>query len=409
MDKSQLYNYSTVGFVGRVNYAYKGKYLAEFSFRRDGSSKNSPLSQYGFFPGGSIGWRVSEEGFIKNNAALSFIDNLKLRASYGVLGDDRDIAYQYLTGYRYPASGEYNRRPGGSIFDGEYVNGLESTGLANRYFTWMKSKTLDIGVDFEAWKGLFGFTLDYFRRDRTGIPTQRNLSLPDAAGAQLPQENLNSDRAEGFDLEINHRNRIGEFNYFVKGILSYTRIKNVYVERAQEGNSYDNWRNNTNNRYNELYWGYTGNGQFQNYNDIINSPVFVDRGTVVGDYAYQDWNGDGIISDLDQRPIGYGNTPLLNFGLTLGGSYKGFDVNVLLQGSALANVSYIEQLREAQFGGGSGLAQFMDRWHPADASANPYDPNTVWVPGHFAYTGTTPFENSSFNSQNAAYVRLKSA
>ncbi|GAA4310817.1 TonB-dependent receptor [Mucilaginibacter gynuensis] len=409
MSVDQLYNYSTVGFVGKFNYAYKGKYLAEFSFRRDGSSKNSPLSRYGFFPGGSVGWRVSEEGFIKNNKSLSFIDNLKVRASYGLLGDDANLAYQYVTGYTYPASGEYNKRPGGYVFDGKYINALESRGIPNPYFTWMKSKTFDAGIDFEGWRGLLGFTFDYFRRERTGMPSTRVLSLPDVIGVNLPQENLNSDLARGFDLEINHRNKIGNFNYFVKAILSYTRIKNLYVERAQEGNSYANWRNNSNNRYNNTYWGYTGNGQFQNYDAIVNSPVYVDRGTIVGDYAYEDWNGDGVIDDNDIHPIGYTGAPLMNFGLTLGGSYKGFDVNLLFQGSSMANVSYIEQLREAQFGGGSGLAQFLDRWHPVDPSADIYSPNTVWVPGHFAYTGTTPYENSTFNLQNSKYLRLKSA
>ncbi|WP_205780555.1 TonB-dependent receptor [Mucilaginibacter limnophilus] len=404
-----LYNFNTNGLVGRVNYAYKGKYLAEFSFRNDGSSINSPLSQYGFFPGGSIGWRLSEEGFFKNNQALSFIENLKLRASYGLLGDDTGQAYQWITGFTYPAAGEYNRRPGGYVFDGNYVNAIENAGLSNMYYTWWKSKMFNVGIDFEAWRGLFGFTLDYFRRERTGMDATRALSLPDVVGVALPIENLNSDLARGFDLEINHRNKIGAFNYFVKGILSYTRIKNLYRERAKEGNSYLNWRNNDNQRYSNIFWGYGSAGQYQNYGSIANSPVAIGPNTVVGDYAYQDWNGDGIISDLDYHPIGYTGAPLMNFGLTLGGSYKGFDFNVLLQGATMANVSYIEQLREAQWGGGSGLSQFTDRWHPADPNAYPYDPNTVWIPGHFAYTGSTPDVNSEFNLQDATYLRLKSA
>ncbi|RYD85804.1 MAG: SusC/RagA family TonB-linked outer membrane protein, partial [Sphingobacteriales bacterium] len=299
-----LYNYNTMGLVGRVNYAYKGKYLAEFSFRNDGSSKNSPLARYGFFPGGSIGWRISEEGFFKNNSALSFIDNLKLRTSYGILGDDSRNAYQWVTGFYYPAGGEYNRRPGGYVFDGDYVNAIENAGLSNQYYTWWESKMFDVGVDFEAWRGLLGITFDYFRRERTGIDARRDLSVPDIIGVELPIENLNSDLARGFDLEINHRNKIGDFNYFVKAILSYTRIQNLYQERAKEGNSYLNWRYNGNNRYNNTYWGYGSAGQYQNYGEIVNHPTAIGPNTVVGDYAYEDWNGDGIISEYDFRPIG---------------------------------------------------------------------------------------------------------
>ena len=140
------------------------------------------------------------------------------------------------------------------------------------------------------------------------------------------------------------------------------------------------------------------------------------RGTVVGDYIYQDWNGDGQIDGNDNHPIAYGSnpnggtvTPQYTFGLNLGGSYKGFDVNVLFQGAAGINISYIEQLNIPLWGGGSALTQFLNDWHPANPNADPYNPNTQWVPGTFAYTGTTANTGSLANFHNAAYVRLKSA
>jgi len=412
-DDLALYRNANNGLIGRLNYAYKGKYLAEFSFRRDGSSKFPEGKRYGFFPGGSVGWRISEEGFFKNSSALDFVDNLKLRASYGELGDDGALAYQFLQGYSYPATGDNNKLAPGSVFDGQFINSLQSKGLINPNITWFVSKMANLGVDFDAWQGKLGVVLDVFRRDRSGLLAQRNLSLPSVIGAELPQENLNSDRTQGVDLELNHRNRIGQFNYFVKGTFSYSRTQNRYVERARAGNSYDNWRNNTNNRYNNVRWGLTDAGRYMSYADLINSPTFVGRNAVVGDYIYEDWNGDGIISDLDWHPIGYDDkdrddVPLISYGLTLGGSYKGFDLNMLFQGTGLFNVSYIEQLREPLWGGGSGLAQFLDRWHPVDPNADPYDPNTEWVSGHFAYTGTLPDENSTYNIQDASYLRLKS-
>ncbi|WP_190295210.1 SusC/RagA family TonB-linked outer membrane protein [Mucilaginibacter rubeus] len=416
VDGGWPYDYVNKSVVGRVNYDYKSKYLVEFSFRDDASSKNSPLKRWGFFPGASAGWRVSQEGFWKNAKALSFIDDLKIRLSYAKLGDDAGLnAYQYLTGYNYPANGDSNRLPPGSVFDGTFVNGAQSRGIANPYIFWYVAKTYNAGIDLQAWNGLLGLTVDAFRRDRSGLLDTRADNLPGVVGAGLPQENLNSDRAQGFDIELNHRYHIGDFNYIVKGTFGYTRTKWISKIHSAYGNSQLNWHNNNDNRYNNIFWGYGADGQFQNYQQILNSPQFVSRNAVVGDYILQDWNGDGVINDQDVHPIAQNvsnnnySTPSTTFGLTLGGSYKGFDFNTVWQGATGINVSYIEQLNIPLWGGGSALSMFMDRYHPTDPKADPYDPNTVWTPGTFALTGTTANTNSLSNIHSAAYVRLKSA
>ncbi|MBB6111398.1 TonB-linked outer membrane protein, SusC/RagA family [Mucilaginibacter lappiensis] len=416
VDNNYPYDYITKSFVGRVNYDYKGKYLAEFSFRDDGSSKNSPLKRWGFFPGASVGWRVSQEDFWKKSKALSFIDDLKIRLSYAKLGDDAGLnAYQYLSGYNYPANGDNNQTPPGSVFDGTFVNGAQSRGIPNPYIFWYVAKTYNAGIDLQAWNGLLGLTVDAFRRDRSGLLDTRADNLPGVVGAGLPQENLNSDRAQGFDIELNHRYHIGSFNYFVKGTFGYTRTQWISKVHSEYGNSQLNWHNNNDNRYSNIFWGYGSNGQFQNYQQILNSPQFVSRNAVVGDYILQDWNGDGVINDQDVHPIAQNvsnnnySVPSTTFGLTLGGSYKGFDISTVWQGATGINVSYIEQLNIPLWGGGSALAMFMDRYHPTDPKADPYDPNTVWTPGTFALTGTTADVNSLSNIHSAAYVRLKSA
>jgi TonB-linked SusC/RagA family outer membrane protein len=411
----QIYDIANKSIVGRVNYNYQSKYLAEFSFRKDGSSKFSPTRQWGFFPAASLGWRVSQENFWKNSSALSFIDDLKLRVSYGKVGDDSALAYQFLTGYTYPAKGSNNQLPPGSVFDGTFVNGVQSTGIANPNLTWFNAKTYNAGIDLEALKGLLGLTVNVFRRDRTGLLATQSTNLPGVVGADLPQENLNSDRTQGFEIEVNHRNHIGSFNYFLKGNMAFNRTTNLNVVQARAGNSQLNWHNNQSNRYNNTFWGYGANGQYQNYQQILNSPQFVSRNTIVGDYVLQDWNGDGQITNDDVHPIAYSSTvddtttPLTTFGLTIGGSYKGFDFNMLWQGAADVDISYIEQLNIPLWGGGSALSQFMDRYHPADPKADPYNPNTVWIPGYYAYTGTSANTNSLSNIHSAAYVRLKSA
>ncbi|MBB5396118.1 TonB-dependent receptor [Mucilaginibacter sp. AK015] len=411
MASNVLYKYSNAGLVGTFTYDYKSKYLADFRFRYDGSSKFGAGQQWGLFPAASLGWRISEEGFWKNASGLSFVNNLKFRASYGKTGDDSASSYQFITGYTYPASGSSTGQPKGSVFDGTFINGVQSKGIPNPYITWYTAKTLDIGFDLEAWNGLLGVTFDYYKRDRAGLLATQLLTLPDVVGAALPQQNLNGDRTQGFDFEVSHRNHIGQFGYNVRGVFGMTRTMNTVRVQAMAGNSYLNWlnSNNTTNRYNNIYWGYGANGQFESYDALKNSAIYVNKGTVVGDYRYQDWNGDGQVGSDDSHPIATTGLPLITFGLSLGASYKNFDVNLQLQGAAQVNASYLEQLNTPLWAGGGALSQFLDRYHPADPNANPYDPNTVWIPGHFAYTGTVPYTNTLANLQDASYVRLKSA
>jgi TonB-linked SusC/RagA family outer membrane protein len=395
-----LFNNQTASYVGKFTYDYKGKYLAEFGFRADGSSKFAIDEQWGFFPYGSAGYRISEENFWKNSP-LKFVNNFKVRASYGMQGDDSAAAYQFITGYNYPATG--------AVFNGVYVTGASSKGLANPIITWYTAKTLDIGVDAEMWNGLFGFSIDYFVRNRSGLLATQASSLPDVVGVGFPQENLNGDRSRGIDLEVNHRNQLGKFFYSVKGTMGITRTMNTTRVQARAGNSYLNWENSnfTANRWNNLYWGYGSTGLYEDWQAVRNSPIYVPRTLVVGDPRYEDWNGDGVISAQDSHPISTSGLPTLTYGLTLNASYKNWDFSTTISGAGNVYVSYIEQLNQPLWAGGNALEQFLDRYHPEDVNADPFDPNTKWIPGHYSYTGTVPFANTLTNAQNAKYFRIK--
>ncbi len=407
--QANAFTFKNSAYVGTFTYDYQSKYLADFRFRYDGSSKFPVNKQWGFFPAGSIGWRISEENFFKNSSALAFINDLKLRASYGKTGDDGASAYQFVSGYTYPASGSSTGQPSGAVFDGTFVNGVQSTGIPNPNITWYTSKMFNAGIDIEAWNGLLGLTFDYFVRNRAGLLASQALTLPDVVGAALPQQNINSDRNQGFDFEINHRNHIGNFNYNIRGTFGFTRIINVKVTMAKAGNSYLNWLQNTGDRYAGVYFGYGSDGQFSSYKDIENSPIYVSRSTVTGDYRYEDWNGDGQISVDDSHPIAHTGLPLITYGFSLGAEWKGIDLNLLFQGAGMVSATYTEQLGGPLWANGNALTQFLDRWHPADPTADPYDPNTVWVPGYYAYTGTNAYTNTLANLHSAAYMRLKSA
>lgn len=403
-----LYDYANISYVGRLQYDYANKYLAEFAFRYEGSSRYSSNKRWAFSPSVLLGYVISEEKFWKESP-LAFINRFKIRGSWGRSGDDTSLSYQFMTGYNYPVSGNAGALPGGTIIDGSFVNASADKGLANKALTWYTVETWNVGFDAAAWNGLLTVSADYFRRDRDGLFSTRINSLPGIVGASLPQENLNSDFTQGFEVELGHENRLGEFVYSVKGNLAFTMSRDVYVEKAEAGNSYLNWRTNTNNRNKNIWWGYEGNGRITSWDEIYYNPVYIGRGSVMGDYEYLDWNGDGMINDLDLHPIGNNSSaPLVNYGLTLNMAWKGLDLSMLFQGASRRWVAPQEFLYQPLWADTNALSQFMDRWHPTDPSANPYDPATEWTKGTNGYTGSLPNSTSEFNVKNAAYLRLKS-
>jgi TonB-linked SusC/RagA family outer membrane protein len=414
---SGIYAANYNAFIGRANYNYDDRYLLEAQFRYDGSSQFADGHRWGFFPSVSAGWRISDEPWFKKTSWLKNIEQLKLRISYGEMGDDSGAGYDWVSGYTYPSTGDnaengyYSGYAPGAIIDGKFVYAATPMAIPNQLISWYKAKTFDVGVDFNAWNGLFGFSLDYFSREMSGLYEYRTSVFPTVIGANPPRENANSSRNFGLELELSHHNKIGQFIYNVKAIATITRQK--YLTAIQNGpyaNAYDEWRNdNLNNRYQGVQFGYESAGRFQNWDDIWNYEKYHERDVLPGDYKYLDWNGDGEISSLDEHPYCFDQTPWMNYSLNFDCTYKNFDFSFLFQGSALGSMSYEEPLYSiwGQNGGGA-LKQYWDRWHPVDAKADPYDPATEWTSGYYAYTGHSPYSNSEFNRVSTAYLRLKS-
>lgn len=401
---------ANVSFVGRVNYDYMSKYLVEFAFREDGSAKFHKDNRWGFFPSVSAGWRISEEAFVKDRTSI--IDNLKLRLSYGKMGDDKgDVndeekkvkAFQYMTGYNYPGATSY-------VLGSNVIKSLESKGLPNIAYTWFTSEIYNGGVDFSLWNRLLEGSVDVFYRKRKGLLAYRYQSLPNTFGSSLPQENLNSDDYRGFEITLGHSNQIQDFRYSVKGNISFTRIKNVYIEQADPVNSYRYWKDFRSERWQNLEYGYKCIGQFQNQDEINNWAVQDGAGNTTlspGDLKFQDFNGDGVIDEYDVQPIGRSDKPEIYFGLDLSASWRGFDFSVLMQG-ATNYARYMDgAMGYALFNGSSSLEAFMDRWHKADM----YDPNSAWIPGKYPSTyssgKTSNTRRSTFNLIDSYYMRIK--
>lgn len=408
--------FANLSYVGRMNYDYKNKYLIEFAFRQDGSYRYHPDRRWGFFPVVSGGWRLSEENFIKSN--IPQISNLKLRGSYGIVAEDAGDPFQYIAGFS-PGGGTYEFQ------NGQLSNGLSAPGIVNNYLTWLTANITDIGIEVGLWKNKFTFEFDVYQRDRKGLLAYRNVSLPNTFGGSLPQENLNTDRVKGFDFTVGYNGQSGDFKYGISGNFNFSRIMNLYVERGPWGSSWDKWKGGSEYRYNDVLFGLKYLGQFQSYDDIYNSSIQNggdgNARELPGDFKYEDTNHDGVINGDDEVPMFIGangtndnqnpsgKNPKMNYGLTLNASWKGLDINLLFQGSAMYTVRFSEVYAEMLAFRGNTPAYFFDRWHRAD----PYDLNSEWIAGKWPairFNGDVGamYANSSVWRKDASYVRLKS-
>jgi TonB-linked SusC/RagA family outer membrane protein len=403
--------------IGRLNYDFSGRYLLELAFRYDGSSKFPKGKQWGFFPSVQLGYRISEEAFFKN--VFPFVQNLKIRGSWGILGDDSASQFQFIEGFDYPQSSHDRQTlPRGYVFGNSFVNALGFRNAPNMDITWYTATMKNLGLDADLWNGLFGFSLDFFQRDRDGLLDTPSIIVPGTFGAGISQANLNADRNKGFEVELRHYNRVNrDLSYNVTGHVSMTRAMLTKKVQPPRSNSLDYWRNNQEGRYTDIWFGKGASGTYQSYEEIANS-IYSNAGTLPGDPIYEDWNGDGVIDSDDDHPIatttnptanfdGKLNYPLMNFGLTLGGQWKWFDLSILFQGAAMSYISYGEQLLEPLAWDGNALELLFDRWHPVDPDKDPYDPSNDWISGFYPYGKTRADINSEFTIQNGAYVRLK--
>lgn len=406
--------YANKGFIGRFNYDFNSRYLLEGSFRYDGSSRFLPGNQWDLFYSGLIAWRISEESFIKNN--VNFIDNLKLRASYGRMGDDSANLYEFLGGYNYGTDGSYSDSYPKMYYLGSgWVTSLSTRATPNYNIGWLDISAANIGLDADLWNGLLGLTFEVFQRDRDGLYATKSAELPATFGAAMPQENLNSDRTKGLEIELKHRNKIRDFNYGVNANFSLTRTMKRINIHTPYGNSFNEWKNTQSDRYSDVWFLYGKGERLQSFEQRATYPYLIDQYSLPGDYIREDWNNDGIIDDNDKHPLALkgdndGNSrPLANFALNLNASYKNFDIDLMFQGSALGYVLYGEQLAQPLTWDGNALEYFLDRWRPTDPAANPRDPSTQWISGEFLYGGRAIDSESMFGVQNGAYLRLKTA
>jgi hypothetical protein len=352
----------------------------------------------------------------------SFINDLKIRGSYGVLGDARDpnnpanpiiAPYSYLTGYNY--------NMGTAILDGNAIIVSRDKGIPVTRISWLRSKITNVGLDFTLFNNKLTGTVEYFYRKRTGLLGTRNdVIVPIEIGYSLPQENASSDAQYGQEISLSYNSNIGDVRYNIGGNFSYSRQKNLQSYNPLFFNSWDQYRNSNENRYAHIDWGYEVTGQFTSQEQINNYKINNDgkgnRTLIPGDLMYKDQNGDGKIDQYDERPLGfgYGTQPNINFGFSIGAAYKGFDFHADFSGGAGYTWFQNWETRWAFQNNGNFNTIFADRWHRAD----PYDVNSQWIQGKYPANRVNPqfshsdYElngqrNSSFWLHNVKYLRAR--
>lgn len=339
-------------YFGRVNYDLSKKYMAEFVWRYDGSYKFPTSKQFGFFPGISAGWRISEENFWKENLAV--INDFKLRGSWGQTGNDRIAEYQYLATYGYMANRSY-------VFGtGEYKL-LNETKTPNPNVTWEVANQANIGFDALLMNSKLSISADYFNNVRTQILIRRNASVPNSTGLTLPPENIGKVQNRGFEAVIGYHDNLGDFEYDLSVNGSYSKNKIVFWDETPGIPSYQ--QSTGRPMGSSLY--YEAIGIFKDKAQIDATPHWA--GAQPGDIIFKDVNDDKVINGLDRVMNEKNDFPRFIGGLTFNLKYRQFDLAMLIQGAAGAQQYIFPESGEI----GNYYKEFADnRWTPEKTNAS---------------------------------------
>ncbi len=309
-------------YFGRINYAYKDKYLTEFTMRYDGSMNFAPGHRWGVFPAFSLGWVMSEEEFFQ--PLKNVVSFFKVKGSWGMMGNDNVTAYQYMSQYKFIDLNNTSSM----CFGDEVVKAIYESRTANPLITWEKAKTWNLGFSSQFLDGKFGLDFDYFQSRRNDILITRNASIPTYSGLVLPAENLGKVKNHGLELIATYRDHSGDFSWGITGNFTYANNKVVYEDEAA---STPEWQRRTGHPIDGMVL-YKALGIYQTQEQVDNTPHIA--GAKPGDLIYQDTNGDGNITWDDAIRLDKSATPKIIFGLTLNGAWKGWDLNVFFQGQA---------------------------------------------------------------------------
>ncbi len=376
-------------YFGRLSYDFSQKYFAEVQFRYDGSSRFASSKQYGFFPSASIGWRISEEKWFN----ISKISNLKLRASYGLLGNDRVAPFQYLNTYAYKTNAY--------VLDGGPASTFGVAQLANPDITWEKAKKLDIGMEIR-FLDHFNAEVDYFHESRNDLLIPRTGSVPYVSGivnqlgssSIIPFENIGQISNAGVEAQLGYDQSFGKLHFSIRGNITYNKSNVIFMDDAAGIPDYQKQVGKPIGS--QLL--YQAIGIFRTTADLTKYPSLA--GNMPGDLIYADTSKDGKITADDRVRETLSNVPQIVYGITPAFEYKNFDFNMMIQGQAR-----VAQLVMPESG---TIGNFFSSW--AD---NRWSPDNINGTYPRVDTRTTSSINAGLNVNNfwldnTAFLRIKS-
>lgn len=323
------YDWAVQSVIGRLSYNFDERYLLEGTFRYDGSSRFPTDSKYGFFPSVGAGWRIANEKFWKENDQLSFVNNLKLKASYGILGNNNIGNYPYQSVYALGSN---------YVFGGVYTQGAAITTYVDPNLKWEKTRTFDIGIETGFFNNRLTFNAGYFDRLTKDILYRPSASFSKIFGLAVSQINTGEVTNRGWEFELGHRNRVGKVNYFVNANFSIINNKvktlgmgNVTQNNGMVGNGSDLFIGYPM----QMIYGYKTDGVFLTDEEVKewDDQSAIAKNSKAGDIRYLDLDGDGKVTTADRTFLG-SRIPKYNFGISAGLDYMGFDFSFLMQGVA---------------------------------------------------------------------------
>ena len=387
------------GLVGRVTYGYDDRYLAEFNAGYNGSENFLKGKRFGFFPAVSVGWRISKEEFMASTQ--EWLNNLKVRASYGEVGND--IYTVNGTSQRFLYQEKWSQISNDYYFGSSGKTGIYETQYPNLGVTWERAHKYNLGLEFGLWNGLLNGNIDVFYEKRNDILTAY-LTRPQWVGVALAAGNLGETKNSGYELELKHNKRINkDLSYNVGLTYSHARNEIISMDEPEQKTAYRKREGNPISQY----FGLIADG-FVTQADLNNPDLPVSTfGTVkVGDLKYKDMNGDGFIDDRDETRIGYSDIPENTYALSLGLNYKGWGFSVMFQGVDHVSRYYDAEAMYAFVNGGKVKEHHLGRWNPEQSEA--YNLQHATYPLlHYDNYGDHNQRTNSFFLKNGSFVRLK--
>ena len=385
-----------VGLAARVTYDYRSKYLIDMNLGYNGSENFAPENRFGFFPAVSVGWTLSEENFLKDK--VSWLDFLKLRASFGSVGNDRlgSNRFLYLPDSYSIDSGSYSF---GTTTATNMIGAAEER-LGNPLVTWERALKQNFGVDARFLNGSLSLSVDVFKEMRSNILTTRN-TVPGILNITLPAQNIGEVENKGYEVELKWRDRTeGGLNYYLTGNMSFSRNKIIYMDEIPQNEPY---LYRTGGRVNQPF-GYVFAG-FWTPEEVANYTEYADQSWVPrpGDTRYVDLNNDMVIDSDDQKAVGYPDYPEYIASLSMGADFKGFDISMLWNGVTNVSRQMNDTWRQA-------FADLGDRSLLKWLAYNSWTPETAEtaLAPRISFTGR--INNTRMSDlwiRDASYIRLK--